>query len=239
MISETFFSNHYASIWRSIAPAMEDFVRRMNMDGYELEWAPIPSSSEPRRRGVINEAGFIAFSKSVALTKEEAAEGLRKAVDDGFKDAQEFVYGEFAEDLGFLPNTAEQREAILIAGRLLNYFRRRSPADGITTSPYFAGNGMMSRCVGDVLVRDPFYLYEIKSGDRNFRSVDYRQLSVYGALHFAEHGEVIRNFCLVNPRRGVAVEVTTEEFSVQVSGQSAVTYFQSLIDCFSGMLVSN
>lgn len=218
---------------------MEDFVRRMNMDGYEREWPPIPSTSLADHRGVINEAGFKAFSQVAELDRDAAVVKLREAVKVGFLAAQEDIYGSLASELGFLPTNSEFREALLIAGRLYNFFNNAADRVLVDVSPLFAGSGIISKCRGDILARDRSVLYEVKSGNRSSRSVDYRQLCVYAALHFAEWGLVIQNIGLINPRTGVIVRVGMEDFARQVSGQSAVTLFQLMVECFSSSLVSN
>lgn len=237
MISETLFAAQYASVWRTLTPAMEEFVRRENMDGYTREWPPIPSASATDRRGIVNEAGFLLFSVIAESPAEQAGATLKEHIPTAFAAAYAYVTGsgETAEIPEF--SVAEKREAVVIAGRLFNFFCPLRDRFGITVSPRFKGSGIISGCAGDVLVGSS-RLYEVKSGDRSFRSVDYRQLAIYMALGFAETGIPFEMLGVINPRRGTLVEVNTETFAREASGQSAVSLCQSLIEAFSANLVS-
>jgi hypothetical protein len=216
---------------------MEEFVRRRNMDGYSREWSPIPSSSATDRRGVVNEAGFLLFSAIAHSPAGEAGSALKEQIPEAFAAAYTYVTG--AGDRSDVPefSVSEKREAVVIAGRLFNFFCPYRDALGMTVSPRFKGSGIISGCVGDVMIGEN-RLYEVKSGDRAFRSVDYRQLAVYAALRFAETGTPLESIGVLNPRRGTLVEVKTEIFATEISGQSAVSLCQSLIEAFSSNLVS-
>lgn len=216
---------------------MEDFVRRWNMDGYEREWPPMASLSDPDRRGLVNEAGFVLFSKLIEYKQKVARAKASDIVKYAFNEAANYVYGINDAENHSAFNLVEKREAIVIAGRLHNLFRPLKADKKVLVGPKFRGSGLISNCVGDVLVEQEA-LYEIKSGDRKTRSVDYRQLAIYAALIFAETGGVVKNISVVNPRTGVIVSVPTEDFSKEVSGQSAVSLFHSLVEAFSANLIS-
>lgn len=215
---------------------MEDFVRRWNMDGYDREWTPISSMSVPDRRGLVNEAGFVLFSKIIALPRAEVGPAIASGMDGAFREAASYIYGSDAESHWNYDNV-EKREAGVIAARLFIYFRTGPSNGSVTVSPKFHGSGMISSCVGDVMSSDGD-LFEIKSGDRKFRSLDYRQLAVYGALHFAKTKEIVKSINVVNPRTGLIVTVESNRFAQEVSGQSAASFFQTLISSFSENLVS-
>jgi len=226
-------------MWKVLTPAMEDYVRRINMDGYQREWPPLPAQSQPSHRGVINEAAFLAFSNVAALSREEAGGKLREAVEAGFVDAQRYIYGDLVEELGFKPTKSELREGLALSIRLLNFFESRHGNKKIVISPQFQGSGIISSCRGDIYVEGAGILYEIKGGDRSFRSVDVRQLSVYAALNFGANGPVIKKLGLLNPRRGTFVVSDVDDFAMEISGQSASSLFQIMIECFSGSFVSD
>lgn len=214
---------------------MEDFVRRWNMDGYDREWPPLPSLSDGDRRGVTNEAGFILFAilRGQAIGEAAPTDDLGK-VTRAFSDAARYVYGPKEWEKHDKFSTTEKREAFAIAGRLLNFFSREK---NVKIWPDFKGSGIISNCRGDVLV-DGDVLYEIKSGERNFRSVDYRQLVMYATLYFAYKRHTLKKVGLINPRMGTHIIVDIEIFANEISGQSSVTLFQSVIESFSANLVS-
>jgi hypothetical protein len=236
VISETFFASNYASVWRVLTPSMENFVRRWNMDGYEREWPPLATLSAPGRRGVVNEAGFIFFCKLLARSKPVSKEQGAELLIESFAESAAYVSGSSEPADAEEPALPERREAIAIAGRLHSKFSRPN-RKLVQVSPNFKGCGIISACRGDVLVNDD-QLFEVKSGDRPFRSVDYRQLAIYVALHFAERRKVLSSIHLLNPRRGTRIDVATETFAREVSGQSAVAFCQTVIDSFSANLIS-
>jgi hypothetical protein len=237
--SETAFASQYTSAWRSLAPSMEDFVRRQNMDGYSRLLPPLPTSAAaPERRGVINEAAFIAFAKIAHLPRPDVGRTIVALMDDAFASAHSYVTDNVSWSAPAADVTlAEKREATAIAGRLYAFFARRSDGTTLTVAPTFPGSGLISACTGDVLIGTDV-LYEVKSGDRPYRSVDYRQLAIYMALDFATRGKPFECIGVINPRRGTSVEVATEEFAREVAGQSAVSLCHSLIEAFSARLVS-
>lgn len=215
---------------------MDHFVRRMNLDGYERDFAPLESSGQADRRGVINEAANRLFSKIVrrALENEEAT---KEDVDASILEACLYVSGKDADIEFGSASRDEIREVTDLANRLRHWFASSvKTVSEITLAPSFRGYGRISHCQGDFVI--PAGLVEIKSGDRMFRSVDYRQLSVYAALSFAQSNEIYENLMLVNPRVGVSVIVPTNEFAQEVAGTSAVELFNSLLNAFSAQLVS-
>ena len=73
LTSETAFSSNYPSIWRTLTPMMDLFVRRMNQNGYERQFTPLKSKIDPSRRGVINEAANRFLSNAKAPTSLDLA----------------------------------------------------------------------------------------------------------------------------------------------------------------------
>lgn len=237
MISESVFASQYTSLWRTLTPSMEEFVRRGNMTGYQREWPPIPATDAPaNRRGVVNEAGFILFSKIVGTKRVDAGVIVQENIDEAFAAAAAYV-SEIDEPVAPAVTVAEKREAIVISGRLYNFFTRLAQTHKLTVAPRFKGSGIIFSCTGDVMVNDE-RLWEVKSGDRPFRSVDYRQLAIYCALKYAETGTPFSKIALINPRRGTWIEMPVDVFAREVAGQSAVTLCQALIEVLSVRLVS-
>ena len=213
---------------------MDNFVRRWNMDGYERYWIPLPSLSAPDRRGLINETAFRLFGMLITAGKQSVADDP-SALDNAFIAAGEYVYGSSQAALSPL-DKVERREVVTLAGRLSGFFSHSLTGVPVRIFPEFEGAGIINKCNGDVASETE--IFEIKGGDRNFRSVDYRQVAIYATLHYATCGKVFDQISLVNPRRGIVVRVPTETFTSEVAGKSPVPFFHSLIDIFSGSLVS-
>ena len=113
----------------------------------------------------------------------------------------------------------EPNEAIEQTTRLVRYFSSIAKGRIMECSPHFSGCGMIDSCRGDILIGDT--LYEIKAGDRNFRSLDIRQLLVYAALNSESGEKNVQNVGLFNPRTGVSVEVSLDELCFEVSGKAS------------------
>ena len=214
-------------------------MRRCNMDGYEREWVPLPSLSRPDRRGLVNETAFIIFSATAHMRPAAEARKFGTAqLRDSFEFARAYVNKNSAESIDNEElDRVERREALALAGRLFNFFLRREASGTASLRPKFRGSGIITECEGDVRLGDNS-LVEVKSGDRPFRSVDFRQMCVYMALDFAYRHEVFERLILLNPRRGIYTEISSEIFAREVAGQSAVSFCQSLIETFSAHLVS-
>lgn len=236
MISETFFSSHYTSLWRSIAPSMEEFVRRTNLDGVDRFWTPIDSAVASDRRGLVNEAAFLLFVQAVGSRPQPAKTWFDKHVGRALEAAEIYISGERGSEEHQNPDEVERNESIVLCERLMQYFM--APRLGkLVLQPQFSGCGILSACNGDV-VSEVLGLFEVKSGNRPFRSTDYRQLSVYLSLQYAETRFLFPNLHLVNPRTGLVASLATEDFTMAVSGKSAAAYCQSVIECFSANLIS-
>jgi len=233
LISETFFANSYPSFWRSLTPSMDEFVRRANLKAYERDYAPLTSDVAAGRRGLVNEAAFNLFERKIL---EKGVAIIPVSLDDvraAFDQARTYIFprdpevGEVAE-----PSQKEMGEAATIAQRLDQFFRSKDTRT-LNVRPPFKGCGLIGNCFGDVLVANQ--LYEIKSGERPFRSRDFRQVAIYVALEFARNRSLFRSIHLVNPRRGVRVDVSIEDFANEIAGISAANLCQNLIERFSNV----
>lgn len=235
VISETFFASNYPSVWRSIAPSMDDFVRRTNLNGVDREWPPLRSTVDSERRGAVNEAAYLLFAGSSALGQRPSLKWLQSNLLSAFMQAVE--YSQKNQPMRKVePNEQEVREIIAIYRRLDAYFSSTEHSP-IVVRPHFKGCGILNSCTGDVF-SEKRGIYEIKSGDRPFRSIDYRQLSVYLGLYFAETRKVAPELHLLNPRTGLFIDLPVSMFTEAVSGRSAVSYCQAVVECFSANLIS-
>lgn len=233
MISETSFASNYASVWRSLAPTMEDFVRRWNLDGYERYWAPFQSTTKAERRGVLNEAAFRLFVERFNKPKPISVDTLKKLARKKINEAQALI-NPLVHGKAFRAAGNDIEDVVSIANRLIVYCQGKV----VSTCPAFDGCGLLACCEGDILV-DGNVLVEVKAGERPFRSVDYRQLAIYTALRFAAGHGYFERLVLLNPRTGLSVDVRFETFVSEIGGQNPIQFCQSLIDSMAENLVSN
>lgn len=237
MISETFFASNYISIWRTIAPTMDDFVRKTNMDGYTRVWPPLSSYTLAGRRGLINEAGFVLFAKAAKQDKEPDTYWASSEIGPSFDEARARTRSTSDSSIEETQNADEEKEALEIFGRLYIHFIRNS-SNNVTVAPAFSGCGIVNNCFGDVIINDR-KIVEIKSGDRSFRSIDYRQVSIYCALHYAKTKNLFEHVELLNPRTGICVEMEFSQFVYEISGNSPVEFCQNMIENFIARFNSN
>lgn len=215
---------------------MEDFVRRWNIDGVVRDWPPIPSISIPERRGILNEAGFRMFRYLHAYPPSSYSSAVQLAIDSAIETASIYVLGKDKKESFFPVSDSERREVLVLGARTAHYFSQFGT--GAVISPSYKGSGIINSCSGDVEVGEDC-LFEIKSGDRAFRSIDYRQLLVYSALRFAEVGKGYGNLGVLNPRTGMSIMVDSETIAREVSGQSSTVLYQSLVESFSAHSISD
>jgi hypothetical protein len=110
----------------------------------------------------------------------------------------------------------ETRECWILFRRMLSFFGRFAPKQEIGVKPRFAGCGLIDACFGDILIRD--ILFEVKAGERSFRSVDVRQLLTYAALNKASRGKRVERLGLFNLRTGVSFDMNIDDLCLEVAG---------------------
>jgi hypothetical protein len=126
------------------------------------------------------------------------------------------------------PSDIEIDAVNAIQDSLLNFVRQRSAQTlKVTFEPNFAGCGFLNPCVGDVLIGDA--LYEVKAGDRRFRSTDIRQLLTYCALNYAAGTCTIKKAGCVNPRRGTYFILELDAIAYAMAGKSSSELFSDII----------
>ena len=123
----------------------------------------------------------------------------------------------------------EMREACEIGLRLQRLLVE--PGLHLTLKPVFAGCGYISASEGDVLLKNT--LYEVKTVDRPFRSVDIRQLISYAAMNSVSKQFVIERIGIINPRRGTRCDLDIEIVSTEISGRPASELFWLLASAIS------
>lgn len=127
------------------------------------------------------------------------------------------------------PSTVEEAEAIRIFECLRNYFASRK--EKALSRPVFHGCGYVDSSEGDLLTGRS--LFEVKTVDRPFRSIDVRQLVTYGALNHLSQQYRIDSFGVFNPRRGIFFELPVETVCYEISGQPSQELFEAVIHAIS------
>ena len=188
--------------------------------------------SDPSRRGLINEAAFIFYCENSGKSRDEVARQHKDLLDQAFSAAASFLRlpSQQASDV-------ESREVLALAGRLQTYFSSARSGQGRTTiGPTFPGCGIIGSCKGDVTKGET--LFEVKAGDRNLRSIDFRQLLIYAALRYSDDRYIFPSVGVVNPRTGMSILVSTEIFSKDCSGLYPTELFDRILSSLCANLVS-
>lgn len=233
MISETTFATSYASLWRILAPNSELVIKQLNQSVQTIEWRRRVWSSADRR-AFINEVAFwvfIEWQRNESARQHPNRESVLQAGVAYARRRQEQFRGRGgspATDLTML----EQLEVGSLV-RLLGAFKQRvtRPRSVTHLIPRFRGCGILNECEADLIVGDT--LIEIKAGDRNFRSIDIRQMLIYCALDALEGKFGITRVACVNPRRGTYFLADLETLCLQLASKPAsellaeIAYFLS------------
>lgn len=240
MISASTFCKVHSSFWKSVTPTTDIFVRRLNLGHYVREFPGMASSAAPLRRGFINEVAFAAFCQTAGkshgwppnpLTAEELDQAVSYVRSLPIRRETQ---GEITSEVGLAPEEVadinEQQR------RLIWMFSFNKPAGSLLTEPVFPGCGMIDSCRGDLIASDA--LYEVKAGDRLFRSVDVRQLIVYGALNFISKRFKIERLGLFNPRVGIAATMTADDLCFEISGKQSSELFSEIAAVISSGEIS-
>jgi hypothetical protein len=115
-------------------------------------------------------------------------------------------------------------------------FRLRESGSEFIFSPKVPGCGFVDGGRADLLI-GPLVL-EVKSGERNFRVVDLRQVLIYAALFNLATPRRISAIALVNPRRGVFYEAPCEDVCEAAGGAPAGYCFSQIVEFMSGTFSS-
>lgn len=225
LISELRFAKSYNSVWRSLAPTMELFVRKTNLTLYNRDWPEMAASSPASSRSLINQVAFRALveAKSSQRYLSEVIEKIQN-VDNLRLIETHFTGISILSDL-----------ELLEAGELASRMGRRLLSGGmanITLNPRFEGCGFINACFGDAVTAQGG-IWELKDGDRPFRSYEFRQVSIYGALYLDSTGHAPPFVGVINSRRGVSVQVTLDTLANEVAGQSGIDYLREVVRAIS------
>ena len=231
MISEVSFATQHTSLWHILAPNSERFVRRINLniDRYGVDH---PFLDPPNRRGYLNETAF----QLVKLRQSEPDVSLFEAVSIARK---RLALLDRPQQEGNLSDPSpSETESILAMEQSLGEFVRwqSKEASTVVFEPVFPGCGFLNASVGDLLIGDT--LYEVKAGDRLFRSTDLRQLMTYCAMNFVAKKYDVRRAGCINPRRGTYFVLDLETIAHEMAGKSSPELFSEIVYYLSNSGVS-
>lgn len=230
MITVNQFSRNYPSIWKKTFPFLNRLVKKCNLQK-ETFGDGINSKSNPKQRALINETGFYLYKLMIDNQVNKVSDLSQKEILNACNSVFAYI-----KTLDFNPeklvplDNNEVAESSLIAENLYQYFFYYEKGNVIQTSPHFPGCGMVSDCFGDVLAGTT--LYEIKSGERDFKIADLKQIFIYLSLSYSLHQNYISHIGLLNPRLENYIVISVKEAVELASGQSTVDCFSELIDFF-------
>jgi hypothetical protein len=230
MISELRFAKAYNSLWRSLAPTMELFVRKANLRLYERNWPELASNAAPEARSLINQVAYRSLVNAVAA--DSSYDQRIRFIEDleNVGAAEESLTG-----LRLLSADNLDESSRLAKRMCVHLFRLRR--DQIILNPRYVGCGIINACFGDA-ISDREHIIELKDGDRPFRSYEFRQITIYGALHLNSTGRLPPAFAVINSRRGVSVELPIDTLAGEVAGQSGYDYLWEVIRVISDVTIS-
>jgi hypothetical protein len=228
MISERKFAEKFTSFWNSTLPQGAAVSRYINLQRSRFK-APLKGGVSPSRRALVNEIGFRLFTEQIrdSLILEEPPNAVR--IQHIGLDVTNLLSEELRSAPGaqsIEPSSSEVEEALTLAGRLIQFFLLNAAGQALTPFPEFRGCGILDNCRGDVLAGTT--LYEVKSGDVNFRLDDLRQVLIYCALNHASPRYPIRSAGLLNPRLGVFFVSDLDRLAWGAAGIPADSLFHEI-----------
>jgi hypothetical protein len=188
------------------------------------------TSTSPMRRGFVNEVAFATFCQSSRRELAWPPEKLTKIeIDQAVAHVQALsVHREVSAD-GLsdeeLLDIEEQRN------RLIRMFSFDRPAGALIIEPLFPGCGIIDACKGDLIFSN--ILFEVKAGERLFRSIDVRQLIMYSALNYVSKRFKIERVGLFNPRIGISATISIDDLSSEICGKQSAELFSEIVSAIS------
>ncbi len=225
------FATSYNAVWSTLTPTCESFIRRVNLDGLE-RFAPPMTGIATKQRVQIAELGFSHFVELV-LERENNGKRDRESifaaavneVDKRLRHMEQrgFVYDKKLRD-------DEIAEAIEISSRIQQFIVHMETKN-VIVRPHIQGCGIIDESEADII--SDRTIIEIKTVDRQFRSIDIRQAITYAALNSINSKYTIDDLCLCNPRSGLYYIGNVEDVCHEISGISSVELFNEIISIIS------
>lgn len=196
MISEVTFSKLYTSFWNSLLINSKNYVRLVNGALIKDIHKPISSYSS-KYNAYINVLSFELYEQSLdkgnlLFTQQE----IDSACQFSFDKVSSFT--SFYKSAQIPPYTEIQNEVTFILESLTAQYQYKAP---IIRKP-LEGIGILNHSEVDLMYSST--LVEIKSGDRKFKTLDFRQVIIYLTQnHYSSHPVLIDRVELFNPRMGI------------------------------------
>lgn len=230
MIDAASFATYHNAFWAEYTPTSEHFLRRLNLE-YVKRWSlPLGKPKEPIRAAFVAELAFSRFCAGIdgvpkgeidKLALAETGKRLRPLLED-------------PATLEGPLTSVEEKQISELEGTLRSFFTWRATCS--VARPLFRGCGYIDTSEGDVLRES--CLFEVKTVDRAFRSIDIRQLTTYCALNHASRQYKIDSIGVFNPRRGLYFEYLINDVPREISGRSAQELFDDIVHVISSSGIS-
>jgi hypothetical protein len=225
LITEKAFVLAHTSFWQELLPASERFVRAMNLCVERFE-KPLRPRSPEALRGLVNELAMrlvaAAFDESVG-SEQLLASHVTLCVQAATAFIRRFRQSSREELPPLTPEGIEESKEL--AQRLEGFFHTHAN-EALELFPLLPGFGWLDECNCDAWTAEA--IFEIKSGDRTFRSIDVRQVLAYLALNHLAGGRHLGVVFLVNPRRGIFFRIEVEELASELSARPFVELVQEI-----------
>lgn len=237
MISEKYFINNYPDLWNSFLPIARIFQRNINK---QLE------NSKGIRKNIIDISGkrrsYISYV-SFNVLKEYIEKNTNKLNEDEMKKIENICKEKFKVYLFEDKNINDKLLAYewdvinALANNMHDFFIEEHDVNSIIINPRFSGCGIIDNCYGDIYMGN--CLYEVKSVNRNFRIVDFKQLLIYSCLNHVSKQYDIKEVCLYNPLNCKYFKLDLNEFCLSVSGKTYDQLFNEIINFITNDEVSS
>lgn len=213
-----------SSVWRQVAPTLEQFVRWANANLYSVG-AAVNIFGPAERNPLIAEVGFrlaaAGFEPSPLPPWQLEAEARKMITQLPRGSAASESLHQF-----------EWQQAASLSTAIRHFADTLPPTRFLPGVP---GCGVVEAAVADIIAES--HLIEVKAVNRPFRGADIRQVLTYSAMYYAS-GVAIDEMTIFNPRLGCAFSMPLNSVAAGVSGHSQVELMQDIVHYMTGMQVS-
>lgn len=221
MISEVTFSKMYTSFWNTILINSRNYVKLVNGSLVENLYPPYTTNINSYN-AYINILAFELFKVSLEndrclFTENDIELSTQHARNNVLK------FANYYRDIKFPEFEAISNEVHFIVNKLFTRYCKQSP----TLQYQFPGLGLLNASEADLIYSET--LVEIKSGERKFKIIDFRQILVYLTLnHFSKQPKIIKHIELFNPRMGISFRTSVEDVVYQLTATSSIEIFEEI-----------
>lgn len=231
MIDAVSFATTYNAFWNSSTPTCEHFVRRLNMEGVERFEPPIPKGGGSKH-ALIAEFAFSLFVESMRKSKPpEKLLADAEVLESAWRETEKRLAPYVIHGVVVTRDISEEEweEVVAISRATANFFG--GSAAGCILRPMFSGCGYIDESEGDIIFDK--CIFEVKTVDRPYRSVDLRQVITYAALNFSSHQYDVESVGLFNPRAGTFFKTELDRMCWEISGQPAQELLSMIVETIS------